>query len=61
MESRDENGLLVFHDEIGQLVRVWGPDAISDMQLRQIGLEKTDLTFPAGRFYRRAKKPKRHS
>jgi hypothetical protein len=53
LEAKDENGLLIFFDTNGErLSRIWGPNDISDVQLRQLKLKRTDMTFPGGRFYR---------
>ena len=38
-------------DEV--LIRIWGPNTLSEFQLRNMGLEATGLGFPGGQLYRR--------
>jgi hypothetical protein len=45
-----------FDADDNRLVRVWGVNKISDGQLQQMRLTRTDLKFPRGYFCRPGKK-----
>ena len=50
-EAKDQIGLPVFFTAEGeQLTRITGPGTISDFQLRNMRLQRTELTFPGGIF-----------
>ena len=52
-EGRDRDGLPIFFSEDGaRLHRIWGPANISELQLRQMRLERTEHAFPGGIFCR---------
>ena len=34
------------------LTRIWGPNTISDFQLKNMGLKRTGITFSGGEYYR---------
>jgi hypothetical protein len=52
-EGADGEGLPIFFNDIGPLIRVWGTAQPSDLQLRNMRLETTELAFPGGVFLRR--------
>ena len=52
-EGADRDGLPVFFDDIGPLARMWGGGQLSELQLSNMRLEKTEHVFPGGVFLRR--------
>jgi hypothetical protein len=52
LESRDDDGLPIFFTAEGErLFRIWGPNRLSEIELRIMKLTPTDRTFPGGKFY----------
>jgi hypothetical protein len=52
LESRDDDGLPIFFTAEGErLFRIWGPDNLSQIELRIMGLTPTERSFQGGRFY----------
>jgi hypothetical protein len=45
-------GEKIVYDKNGdRLIRIWGPNTISDFQLHNMGLKRTGRTFPGGEYY----------